>query len=223
MSSITQQIIKDNINMTQEGFQWRPKGRVATIYYVKNNAVLPILAEMSGSENFDVLVWGEIQYLNKSYDVVQNQYFYHSFRERLQIQRELINWLKVRGLRHDIKEMDKMINWVEKDNQLIIGDRVISFKDTIDSLEVTNEFIIVHLFNRTCSGVNMADQKVNNIFCLNYVGEIVWNIFDIIQKEDVWVSMMLDYNYNVVCTSFAGIQYTIDPMKKEVLQKVITK
>ena len=95
-------IQKDNINTEQEGFHWKSHGRTAIIYYVENNSVVPIEAEMPGVDTYDVLVYGETQHIATRYYPNEKKHEEISLEDRFRIQGLLVKWLDNKGARHDI-------------------------------------------------------------------------------------------------------------------------
>lgn len=100
---IFKSIIKDEINPKISGFHWKSHGREAIIYYVENMGIVPIHCEMPGVDYFDVLVFGETDYLDKKYYLDGQIIEILPYEERLRIQGLLVQWFAEKGTRHDIK------------------------------------------------------------------------------------------------------------------------
>jgi len=95
-------IDQDKIDPKHAGFHWKSHGRSATIYYVKNLAIVPIYCEMPGVDYLDILVFGETEHIRKQYYIEERKSEVLSFDERIKIQGLLVKWLSEKGLRHDI-------------------------------------------------------------------------------------------------------------------------
>ncbi|CAN7503734.1 hypothetical protein LJR153_003531 [Paenibacillus sp. LjRoot153] len=93
---------KRHIDPNIPGFHWRDHGRGAIIYFVENQSILNIYAEMPGVKEYDVLVFGETEHLNKRYYPIERRIEIMPLDDRLRIQELLVQWLASRGMRHDI-------------------------------------------------------------------------------------------------------------------------
>jgi len=96
-------MLEDKINPDEPGFHWRSHGRGAIIYYVENSGIVPIYCEMPGVDYLDVLVFGETEPLDKKYYLDAKKVEILPLEERHRIQGLLVQWLSVKGARHDIK------------------------------------------------------------------------------------------------------------------------
>jgi hypothetical protein len=100
---VFEQIEKDDLNITENGFHIRRHGRSATIYFLENLAVVPIYAEMPAVDYLDILIFGETQHIDRRYVLYEKRVEIISTDDRYRIQTGLIKWLSTNGLRHDIK------------------------------------------------------------------------------------------------------------------------
>jgi hypothetical protein len=97
------EIEQDKVDFDTPGFHWRSHGRSSTIYFVENESVVIIYGEMSGVSHLDILVYGETVHLNKRYYPKVNRTENITIEERFKIQSLLVEWLEMKGLRHDIQ------------------------------------------------------------------------------------------------------------------------
>lgn len=95
-------IEKDEMTSDKEGFHWKSHGRTAIIYFVENNSIVPIQAEMPGVDYLDILVYGETQHIERRYYLNDKRYEIIPVEDRFRIQALLVQWLKSKELRHDI-------------------------------------------------------------------------------------------------------------------------
>jgi hypothetical protein len=99
-------IKKDNVILHQDGFVMVTHGRGGNIYFVEDQLVVVIGIEMPGVDYLDVLVYGELEYIVNRYDPIHHTAEQLSNEERERIQKLLIEWLALKGLRHDINTQE---------------------------------------------------------------------------------------------------------------------
>lgn len=95
-------INEDKINTNEYGFHFKSHGRTAMIYFVENNTIVPVEAEMPGVDYLDVLVYGETDHIKLRYCCDKRQWEEVPIEDRFRIQDLLVQWLNCNGLRHDI-------------------------------------------------------------------------------------------------------------------------
>jgi len=66
-------------------------------------------------------------------------------------------------------------------------------------------------------------SKRNNIYAVDYNGNIVWNIKEIVGKDECWVAAILNIDNELITSSFSGGRYVIDPKLKKVITFKYTK
>ncbi|WP_239617927.1 hypothetical protein [Cohnella mopanensis] len=96
------EIQTDNINPNISGFHWRSHGRGVNIYFVEGQSIVIIYGEMPAVREYDVLVFGEAEHLNKRYFLSEQRIESIPLDERLRIQKMLVDWLGSQGMRHDV-------------------------------------------------------------------------------------------------------------------------
>ena len=91
----------------------------------------------------------------------------------------------------------------------------ICLENGIKSLAFEN-FIIIR--------IEYNSQISDNIFCISYENEIIWNISEIIKREQEAYTGVDKISENIIEVSlFTGINYKIDVMEKKILEKRIVK
>lgn len=63
------------------------------------------------------------------------------------------------------------MKYIVRSKQLVVSDRIQSFPDNIKQVLELNEHLIVVLFNH-----GRVPRDTNNVWCVNSVGEIAWQI-----------------------------------------------
>lgn len=97
------------------------------------------------------------------------------------------------------------------------------FHHNISTIKQIQEFIIVLLFDSYNKSIDISKQPLNNIYVLNNQGEIVWNIRDVIGKEELFVAIGIDEAGHLEATSFYGIKYVLDVKKRNVIERKTVK
>jgi len=110
-----------------------------------------------------------------------------------------------------------------RDDTLILENREYNFENTIGTIIILNNMVLVHLFKKDRYITDMSKQTVNNVYALTTEGDILWNIFDIIKKEHCITRVNINSNNQLIAFSFTGIRFTIDIIKKTIIEKIETK
>lgn len=106
------------------------------------------------------------------------------------------------------------MRYTYEDNLLLINGIHIEFQHHIATIvELTD--ILVILFDNPNSG-RTKDQPINNVCAINFVGDRLWNIKDIIPEDNLYTMIRKDGN-NIVVVDFNCVNYTIDVNKLEVI------
>jgi hypothetical protein len=95
-------IEKDNINISRKGFYLRGHNNTGVIYFVENHSVTPIEIEMPESDYLDVIVYGEIQLIERRYYIEKKESQVIPLEDRYRIQALLLKWLDKKSLRRDL-------------------------------------------------------------------------------------------------------------------------
>jgi hypothetical protein len=75
----------------------------ANIYFVENQSITIIYAEMPAVKEYDVLVFGETEHINRRYYPNDHRVETIPIEDRFRIQGLLVDWLANKGMRHDIR------------------------------------------------------------------------------------------------------------------------
>ena len=101
-------------------------------------------------------------------------------------------------------------------NTLNINNLVREFHTKILQLIEFENFIIIR--------IEYNSQISDNIFCINYENKIIWNISEIIKRNDEAYTGLNKISDNIIeVFLFIGICYRIDVVERKILEKRIVK
>ena len=101
-------------------------------------------------------------------------------------------------------------------NTLNINNLVREFHTKILQLIEFENFIIIR--------IEYNSQISDNIFCINYENKIIWNISEIIKKDDEAYTGINKISENIIeVFLFIGVRYRIDVIERKILEKKIVK
>ncbi|MEJ6464612.1 hypothetical protein LH402_11195 [Fusobacterium nucleatum] len=113
-----------------------------------------------------------------------------------------------------VKSMKKKI--ITYENVLNINNLVREFHTKILQLIEFENFIIIR--------IEYNSQISDNIFCINYENKIIWNISEIIKRNDEAYTGLNKISDNIIeVFLFIGICYRIDVVERKILEKRIVK
>ena len=124
--------------------------------------------------------------------------------------------MKIRQWKRDIVKGMKKNKIITYENVLNINNLVREFHTKILQLIEFENFIIIR--------IEYNSQISDNIFCINYENKIIWNISEIIKRNDeayTGLNKILDNIIEVFL--FIGICYRIDVVERKILEKRIVK
>jgi len=104
-----------------------------------------------------------------------------------------------------------------KDNILKINNKEINFSYRIENIVQFRNFCVLIL---------MADDiPDNNIMALDYDGNELWNISDIIQLSyaEAYISLQKVSDNEIAVTSFNGLKSIVNVEEKQIIKKIISK
>ena len=110
-----------------------------------------------------------------------------------------------------------------KENKIIVHKNILNINNLIRKfptkilqvLEFKNFIIIRIEYNLRIS---------DNIFCINYENKIIWNISEIIKKDDEAYTGINKISENIIeVFLFIGVRYRIDVIERKILEKKIVK
>ena len=124
--------------------------------------------------------------------------------------------MKISQWKRDFVKSMKKNKIITYENVLNINNLVREFHTKILQLIEFENFIIIR--------IEYNSQISDNIFCMNYKNEIIWNISEIIKRNDeayTGLNKILDNIIEVFL--FIGICYRIDVVERKILEKKIVK
>ena len=124
--------------------------------------------------------------------------------------------MKISQWKRDFVKGMKKNKIITYENVLNINNLVREFHTKILQLIEFKNFIIIR--------IEYNSQISDNIFCINYENKIIWNISEIIKKNDEAYTGVDKISENIIEVSlFTGINYKIDVMERKILEKRIVK
>ena len=124
--------------------------------------------------------------------------------------------MKISQWKRDFVKSMKKNKIITYENVLNINNLVREFHTKILQLIEFENFIIIR--------IEYNSQISDNIFCINYENKIIWNISEIIKRNDeayTGLNKILDNIIEVFL--FIGICYRIDVVERKILEKKIVK
>ncbi|QQB74022.1 hypothetical protein I6H56_00625 [Fusobacterium canifelinum] len=101
-------------------------------------------------------------------------------------------------------------------NMLTINDVVKEFSTKILQVIQFKNFIVIR--------TEYNSQISDNIFCINYKNEIIWNISEIIKRsEEAYTGVNKILENIIEVFLFTGVCYRIDVIERKILEKKIVK
>ena len=110
-----------------------------------------------------------------------------------------------------------------KENKIIVHKNILNINN------VTREFPtkileIIEFKNFIIIRIGYNSQISDNIFCINYENKIIWNISEIIEKDNEAYTGINKISENIIeVFLFIGVCYRIDVVERKILKKEIVK
>ena len=124
--------------------------------------------------------------------------------------------MKIRQWKRDFVKGMKKNKIITYENVLNINNLVREFHTKILQLIEFENFIIIR--------IEYNSQISDNVFCISYENDIIWNISEIIKREQEAYTGVDKISENIIEVSlFTGINYKIDVMERKILEKRIVK
>ena len=107
--------------------------------------------------------------------------------------------------------------------------KITIYKNTLNINGLFREFStkilqIIEFKNFIIIRIEYNSQISDNIFCISYENEIIWNISEIIKRNDEAYTGLNKISDNIIeVFLFIGICYRIDVVKRKILEKRIVK
>ena len=124
--------------------------------------------------------------------------------------------MKISQWKRDFVKGMKKNKIITYENVLNINNLVREFHTKILQLIEFENFIIIR--------IEYNSQISDNIFCISYENEIIWNISEIIKRNDEAYTGLNKISDNIIeVFLFIGICYRIDVVERKILEKRIVK
>ena len=124
--------------------------------------------------------------------------------------------MKISQWKRDFVKSMKKNKIITYENVLNINNLVRKFHTKILQLIEFENFIIIR--------IEYNSQISDNIFCINYENKIIWNISEIIKRNDEAYTGLNKISDNIIeVFLFIGICYRIDVVERKILEKRIVK
>ena len=122
--------------------------------------------------------------------------------------------MKISQWKRDFVKSMKKNKIITYENVLNINNLVREFHTKILQLIEFENFIIIR--------IEYNSQISDNIFCINYENKIIWNISEIIKRNDEAYTGLNKISDNIIeVFLFIGICYRIDVVERKILEKRI--
>ena len=124
--------------------------------------------------------------------------------------------MKISQWKRDFVKGMKKNKIITYENVLNINNLVREFHTKILQLIEFENFIIIR--------IEYNSQISDNIFCINYKNEIIWNISEIIKRVEEAYTGVDKISENIIDVYlFIGVCYRIDVIERKILEKKIVK
>lgn len=124
--------------------------------------------------------------------------------------------MKISQWKRDFVKSMKKNKIITYENVLNINNLVRKFHTKILQLIEFKNFIIIR--------IEYNSQISDNIFCINYENKIIWNISEIIKRNDEAYTGLNKISDNIIeVFLFIGICYRIDIVERKILEKRIVR
>ena len=124
--------------------------------------------------------------------------------------------MKISQWKRDFVKSMKKNKIITYENVLKINNLVREFHTKILQLIEFENFIIIR--------IEYNSQISDNIFCINYENKIIWNISEIIKRNDEAYTGLNKISDNIIeVFLFIGICYRIDIVERKILEKRIVR
>ena len=110
-----------------------------------------------------------------------------------------------------------------KENKIIVHKNILNINNLIREFP-TKILEIIEFKNFIKIRIGYNSQISDNIFCINYENKIIWNISEIIKKDNEAYTGINKISENIIeVFLFIGVCYRIDVVERKVLKKEIVK
>ena len=120
-------------------------------------------------------------------------------------------------------EMKERLEKDMKENKIIVHKNILNINNLIREFP-TKILEIIEFKNFIIIRIEYNSQISDNVFCISYENDIIWNISEIIKREQEAYTGVDKISENIIEVSlFTGINYKIDVMERKILEKRIVK
>ena len=106
-----------------------------------------------------------------------------------------------------------------KENKIIVHKNILNINNLIREFP-TKILEIIEFKNFIIIRIGYNSQISDNIFCINYENKIIWNISEIIKKDNEAYTGINKISENIIeVFLFIGVCYRIDVVERKVLKK----
>ena len=110
-----------------------------------------------------------------------------------------------------------------KKNKIITYENVLNINNLVREFH-TKILQLIEFENFIITRIEYNSQISDNIFCINYENKIIWNISEIIKRNDEAYTGLNKISDNIIeVFLFIGICYRIDVVERKILEKRIVK
>ncbi len=110
-----------------------------------------------------------------------------------------------------------------KENKIIAHKNILNINNLIREFP-TKILEIIEFKNFIIIRIGYNSQISDNIFCINYENKIIWNISEIIKKDNEAYTGINKISENIIeVFLFIGVCHRIDVVERKVLKKEIVK
>ena len=110
-----------------------------------------------------------------------------------------------------------------KENKIIVHKNILNINNVIREFP-TKILQIIEFKNFIIIRIEYNSQISDNVFCISYENDIIWNISEIIKREQEAYTGINKISENIIeVFLFIGVCYRIDVVERKVLKKEIVK
>ena len=131
--------------------------------------------------------------------------------------------LRKQGNNYENQPMEKRFCERYEKNKIITYENVLNINNLVREFH-TKILQLIEFENFIIIRIEYNSQISDNIFCINYENKIIWNISEIIKRNDEAYTGLNKISDNIIeVFLFIGICYRIDVVERKILEKRIVK
>ena len=113
-----------------------------------------------------------------------------------------------------------MINYSVEESILLLGNSRIDFKFKIDKVVEKDGVLFILLFRHD---VDVSQIPLNNLFAIDALGEIVWNVKDTVKSDGLYVLVRINDLNELIIREFYGENFVIEPKGWKLIERKFIK